>query len=181
MPEPLSDDAKKSVIDTVKDFLKSFKPEGVAAAAEVAEELKKRDAEIAKQATEIQKLRDQREHDQYIAKAQGLKHLPGVTADAFASILRKAEAGLTTEERVAFDKMLAGANEALRQSALFQEVGGSAGVPTEPWGKVEQLAKERIQKDGRLTEQQAIAAVLETKDGQALWAQHNAATARKEG
>ena len=108
--------------------------------------------------TKIEKMEDDRLTEVYIAKAAEFTHLPKV--DTFADILKSMSQKLEADEYAAMEGILKSADNALRESNLFTEVGSTIAVAGTPQGKLEAMAKERLTKsEGKLTYEQAMADV----------------------
>ena len=109
-------------------------------------------------AEKIEKMEDERLTKEFIAKAAEFTHLPKV--DTFADILKSMSQKLEADEYTAMEGILKSADNALRESNLFTEVGSTIAVAGTPQGKLEAMAKERLTKsDGKLTYEQAMADV----------------------
>ena len=109
-------------------------------------------------AEKIEKMEDERLTKEFIAKAAEFTHLPKV--DTFADILKSMSAKLEADEYAAMEGILKSADNALRESNLFTEVGSTIAVAGTPQGKLEAMAKERLTKsEGKLTYEQAMADV----------------------
>jgi len=119
----------------------------------------------------VAKLVDQGERAEYIAKAEALG-LPGGNPDDFADILRKAEAGMTDEEREKFNEVMQGASAVIKASALLRPAGRDGIGDTSVAAEVEELAKSFRQDDPSLTTQMSRAKVWASRPD--LYAQHRA-------
>ena len=109
-------------------------------------------------AEKIEKMEDERLTKEFIAKAAEFTHLPKV--DTFADILKSMSQKLEADEYAAMEGILKSADNALRESNLFTEVGSTIAVAGTPQGKLEAMAKERLTKsEGKLTYEQAMADV----------------------
>ena len=109
-------------------------------------------------AEKIEKMEDERLTKEFIAKAAEFTHLPKV--DTFADILKSMSEKLEADEYAAMEGILKSADNALRESNLFTEVGSTIAVAGTPQGKLEAMAKERLTKsEGKLTYEQAMADV----------------------
>ena len=75
----------------------------------------------------IARLESEKRAAVFLTKAAQYKHLPEFTADDFGPILGKIEAVLEAEEFERLEKVLRGANEAIRQSDLLREIGSGVG------------------------------------------------------
>lgn len=113
-----------------------------------------------------------------VARAEReLGHLPGATPDQLGGLLVRAKASLP---EAAFDHLvgvLKSASAALGEGALYRAAGrpGTGGAPSEgagAYGKLRGLAKARADASGgKLTIEGAIAEVLRTDEGMALYAE----------
>ncbi|NPV72074.1 MAG: hypothetical protein HPY55_15825 [Firmicutes bacterium] len=135
-------------------------PEGV---RPMVEALWKENEEIRKKAEDTEKLlkaeRDERLRKEFIAKAAGYKHL-AVQPEEFGLVL-KALAEKAPEELAKIEAVLKAADEAIGQGKLFAEAGRGGEGAGSTWAKIEKMASEIVQKDGKMTREQAIAKVLE--------------------
>lgn len=130
------------------------------------ETLWKQQEEAVKKAEALEKaLNDQRDRQalrEAIAKADSFKALP-IKADEFGPVL-KALADKAPEEMAKVEEVLKAADEALRQSSIFKELGSDAkGGPGTggAWSKIEAAAAQIVQKaESSMTKEQAIAKVL---------------------
>lgn len=103
---------------------KSELPEPVRKALEAAEERAEKAEKDQKDLSErMEKIEAEKRRERFIAKAAALDHVPAVTPDDFAPVLMAAEGALEQEQ---FDKLmdvLSKANELLKTSAVFAEIG----------------------------------------------------------
>lgn len=130
----------------------------------MVEALWKQNEEAVKKAEELEKVlkaeREERLRKEYIAKAAGFKHLP-VKPEEFGLVL-KGLAEKAPEEYSKVEGLLKVVDEALGQGKLFSELGRSGeGAGGSAWAKIEKAASEIVQKDGKLTREQAVAKVLD--------------------
>jgi hypothetical protein len=129
----------------------------------MVEALWKENEDIRKKAEETEKLlkaeRDERLRKEFIAKAAGYKHL-AVKPEEFGLVL-KALAEKAPEELAKIEAVLKAADEAIGQGKLFAEAGRGGEGAGSTWAKIEKMASEIVQKDGKMTREQAIAKVLE--------------------
>lgn len=134
---------------------------------------------------QVAKMQEEEATRQAVKKAEGLSHLPGNKPAEFGPILRKMLGALSAEEATKAEQILTAADNSLATSALLQEVGvGGANVAREPYEKLEQMAKELVQKKENLTFAQAFTKVCDTPEGKKLYKQYEderAATARRIG
>jgi len=145
--------------------------QALAQLAEITKVLEQTREEKKALAVRLEKIEDDKERDQFIAKAREFDGIPGVTADDFASLLRKMYAPLTAEERTKVDAMFRSAASTIKTSTLFSEigVGGAAASLASAYGKLERMVDQEIQKDGKLSRAQAMAHVLKTPEGKRLY------------
>lgn len=102
---------------------------------------------------------EQRKIREYIAKAEEFKNLP--TNPQELGLILKNIAEKLPEDYEKIERLLKAADECIKSSEIFSEKGSSLGGTSDVWKKIEALAESYIQKDGRLTKEQAIAKVLE--------------------
>lgn len=120
-------DAYKGV--TMPDEKKEVTKEAVVELLEKAEvtELRKalehEKAEKKLLVDRVEKIELARRNEVYIAKAKEFDFLPGATADDLGPILSKMDAALPDSERAKIWEILRSANQAIKHSALFGEVG----------------------------------------------------------
>jgi hypothetical protein len=129
--------------------------------SELTDQLKNRDAADRKK--------------EIVAKASSLGHVGIPTDDLVAQLEVADKAGKEHYERVckSFDAL----NEQGRTSRIFSEYGtdkpfGAGHAAGDSMAKLDALASGLVQKDGKLTKEQAFAKVLETTEGQRLYAEH---------
>lgn len=142
--------------------------------AEVAELQKRLDTEkaerekLAKQAAEdraaLVKMQDERERDQYIAKARGLKAFG--PADDLGGDLRDIAKALGAERFTKLETKLRAIQKQLETSKLFAEMGaeGTSQV-LDPYTKIEKAARELVSKGTDMTFEKAFDKVLQTPQG----------------
>lgn len=113
---------------------------------EPAPEVEKQLEDLAKRATAAEealaKMRDERERERYIAKAQELAELPGANPDDLGPILRKIDGALDEEQREKFAGMLKAANAAVHAGRVYEEFGSDTAAARSVVAKVESLADE---------------------------------------
>jgi hypothetical protein len=116
--------AKAKGGDDADDVLKGLSP----AARDLVQ---KAQADAAAATSQVAKMQEQQDTGVFIAKAAGLSDALVVKADELGPILYRIEKGsTTTADREKLEAVLKAANEAVRQSKHFAEVGkSSAGVP----------------------------------------------------
>jgi hypothetical protein len=106
----------------------------------------------------VQKMEDDARTKEFIAKAAEYTHLP--KTDSFATLLKEMNASLSPESYTAIEGILKSADNGLKESGLFAEVGSEAAITGTPEGRLAALAKERVEKsDGKLTFAQAMSDV----------------------
>ncbi|RJQ04429.1 MAG: hypothetical protein C4551_10775 [Bacillota bacterium] len=129
----------------------------------MVEALWKEQETAVKKAEELEKVlkaeRDERLRKEYVAKAAEYKHL-AVKPEEFGLVL-KAIAEKAPDELAKVEAVLKAADEALGQSALFAEIGRGGEGGGSAMAKIEKAAGEIVQKDGKLTREQAVARVLD--------------------
>lgn len=164
-------DKPDSAADEKEDAKKkaSEKPEEAAEMQKRAEEiavLKRQNLDLAQQ---IQKINDERERDQYIAKATDLKVLG--PADAAWQYLRDISKALGAERFQKFEKTLRALKNQVDAGELFKEIGASsADDATDPWRKLEKMAADVVTKSaGAKTREQALDDILKTPEGNRLY------------
>jgi hypothetical protein len=118
-------EAKLAEFEEAEDEEEQEEQEEEVISEEVAKRLDDAEARAKRAEEKADKLEAEKRRDQFLAKARQFKHLPEFTADDFGGILAKIEAALETEEFALLEKVLKGADEAIRQSALLTEIGGS--------------------------------------------------------
>jgi DNA-binding transcriptional ArsR family regulator len=147
-----------------KDDDKPVVPEEVTKAITgLSERLTKADERATKAEEKVAELEKARRREGYIAEVGGLAHLPGVTADDFAPILEKADAGLTDDERKKLREVLKGADAALESTAMLREFGSGGAPVGDAAAEVEALAVEVMKANGELTKEQARAKVMDSR------------------
>lgn len=142
-----------------EDILKNL-PESV---RKVVEDARKEAAEARKQAEDAQSVakaeREARVMAEFTKRAEALTHLPAKPED-FAKVLKSLHEA-APEAFAAVEKVLQGANEALKQSDLFREVGkGGSGTGGSAMAEIEAVAAELQKADPQLTREQAIEKVM---------------------
>ena len=137
------------------------------------------DAEkAAKETTErLAKMEDARQTELYVRKVKGWGHLP-VKADDFAPVLKRI-AKVSETDAQAVEAVLEKANAAIRASGLLREFGGSGGADADAYSRIQAGAKALMQKDGKLTPEQAEAQFQMTPEGKALYREYEAEQAER--
>ena len=102
--------------------------------------------------------RDERLRRDYIAKAEGFKHLPN-DADTLGRLLRAVDEKLNPADAEELGKILKAADGALESAKLFDELGSTSIVKGS--ASLESAAEEIRKTDPSLTREQAIAKALE--------------------
>lgn len=123
---------------------------------------------------ELRAERDERLNREFKQRASQFKHL-GANTDELATVMKS----LSETDSKAFDKVesiLKAANEQMRTSALFGEIGSSMG-PGSPVGdamaRLDTLVDSVVQKsDGKRTREQIFDEVLKTAEGKRLYAEY---------
>lgn len=129
-------------------------PESVTKALEDATK-RAQDAE-----TRVAKLEDQREQDSYIAKAKGL----GLTADDWATPLRKIAKALTGDEFKKLEEYFKASQEQARVAALYKEIGrGGTGAATDTDAAVAAAVAEVRKAKPELTAEEAEGEVMKNR------------------
>jgi hypothetical protein len=104
----------------------------------------------------VQKMEDETRTKEFIAKAAEFTHLP--KNESFADVLKEMNEKLSPESYASIEGVLKSADNGLKESGLFKEVGSAAAIAGTPEGKLQALAKERVAKsDSKLTIEQAMA------------------------
>ncbi len=167
----LSEEVKKHFVDQAK----------VAAEAEAkarADEVKKADELRA----EVQKLRDAEERREFIAKAEKLKAVPGLSTDELATLLHAVSKGRAVPSEIAkkLEASLASVDEVVRKSKLFSESGSlGRGGEGSARSKIEAIAKSILEKDAKLTIEKARVQAAESNPDLYREAQAEQSKARK--
>lgn len=105
-------------------------------------------------------LEDEKKSEVMKAKIGKYDKLPGVTAD-LAPLFRKVYANLDEAEAAKLDEILAGANEAIRTSTVFTEIGsGRTDGSGAALGKLQAVAKTLKDGNPRLSSAEAMAEAL---------------------
>lgn len=137
---------------------------------------------IAKAEAEVLKERDARLTKEFKEEASVYKNL-GVSADDLGKVLKDLSEKAPEAAKLV-RPMLKGIDERLSKSGLTTEVGATGGgapvaVPgqTEAEGKIEQIAKGMVEKDGKMNLGQARAAAWQKNPE--LYTQHEAERARR--
>lgn len=124
------------------------------------------DARAAKVEKQLAEERDARITKEFQAEAAGFKHLGAKTED-LATVLKEVSTKAPEAAKL-LTPILKGLDEKIAKGGLFGEIGTSTpGGPaprageTEAEAKVAQIAKSLVEKDGKLTPQQAVAKAWE--------------------
>lgn len=134
------------------------------------------EAEANKLKAEIAKMNDERQTQEFIAKAKGFENIPGVKAEDLGSVL-KSLFSTNPDLYNKVEEILKSANDTIGNSSLFVEKGTaqvSTGDPAskeEAWNMIEKLAESRVTK-GISNSTNCIADVLKTPEGEALYAKY---------
>ena len=131
--------------------------------SEEAVELQKKESErIAKENDELKKEiateREIRLKKEFLQKAEAIPFVAG-EKEKMAEFLK----GLDEEAEKYITGVLATANAQLEKSELFKELGSGNAASLDVVKRVEKAAEEEVAKDGKLTKEQAIVKVLESK------------------
>ena len=147
---PKKEDGDDKVPESVRKSLEAFEAR-----------IKKADERADKAETRVAELEKARERERYVAEVGAFKHLPGMNADDFASILAKADGTLTEEERKKLRGVLKGANEALKDSELLKEWGsGQRGGSGDVHAELDSLAVELRKSKPDLSIEQAKTKIM---------------------
>lgn len=149
---------KQEVAKSLDDLPDNVKP--------VIEQLFKEHKDTVEKAEKLEKQlsreRNEKRKQEFIQKAKQLDNLP-VNPDDFGVVM-KSIADKAPEEFEQIETLLKSLNESVKKGALFEEVGSSASSSgSGAWGKIEKAAKELVQKDVNMTQEQAISKVIATK------------------
>lgn len=131
----------------------------------IPEEMRDQVQKLWKQNEDMEKLlkaeKDERLKKEYISIAKEYTHLP-IKADEFGVVL-KTLAEVAPEEYKKVDELLKSVNKELEQSELLKEYGTSyeGGTHSDSWAKIEKTADQLVEKDPKLTKEEAITKVLE--------------------
>lgn len=149
--------------------LKAKEQEGVAKALADAEEARE----------EVRKLREDREREQFIKRAEPYKVF--MKADDLGPILRKISKALSPDEMKGFEQRLKAVATQLEKSALFDEVGhGSDSETASPEERLAAGAAEIRKREPKLSREQAMAEFLKTDEGKVIYADYDRAARSKE-
>jgi len=149
MPEPPEEEVKEEPPEEI--------PDAVAKRLDEAEKRAK-DAEA-----KIAKLEGDKRAALFLTKAAQFKHLPEFTADDFGPVLAKIEDALEADEFERLEKVLRGADEAIRQSGLFTEVGSAAKDYGSKQAEVDAAKAEMRKANPGMTPEQAERQVFKDK------------------
>lgn len=117
---------------------------------------------------QLKEERDARILKEFIAKAEELDHIP-MSAEELGALL-KLLAERLPDEYDKIEDLLEAINEMLAAGSVFKEIGTTQRGASSAWAKIEQMASSMIQKDAKVTKEQAIAKVLE--DNPELYAEY---------
>lgn len=105
----------------------------------------------------VQKLEDQREVEQFIAKAKDLS----LNADDFGSILRKISKAVTPDEMKKVEQTFKALAAQVKEAGLYKEIGrGGSGAATEADQEVKAAVDAVRKADPKLTQEQAFGKVM---------------------
>jgi hypothetical protein len=125
------------------------------------------DGKKAKSETdELRKRLDERDERDEVAKfrgkAEAFKFLAGQNLDEIGKLLRAASKAMTAKEYEAIEKLLSNANDAVKASPLFKDLGGRGNdSETTAEGKLRGIAKALRDADPNLSAAQAVAKARE--------------------
>lgn len=138
--------------------LSGIKDEASRQAVEIA--LKSADEATAR-STRIEK---ERRHEVTVAKVgTEYRHLPGVKADDFASVIEKAQESLSKDEFAKLDTVLKAASETIRKGEMFTEIGRTAsGVAGSAAAEIEAKAADLRKANPKLTPEGARAQIYKS-------------------
>jgi hypothetical protein len=138
----------------------------------VAAEVTKREALEA----EVRKLRDERERETYVAKAEKLPTFGEKTA--LGEILHACAKALTKEQYAHLVGKMEAAHTAITTSKLMAEVGGNETSSGDTDSPITKIAFEIRKSNPKLTTEQAYAEALNTPEGRAWYADVRTAAER---
>lgn len=135
----------------------------------------KKQEELIKKANDLEAVIKKAEDDakvvEYISKAKEFDALP-VKADDFGVVLKDLSEKVP-ESYESILTLLKSVNESMKSSDIFKEAGSNSsgeGATGSAWEKMEGMAKEIVQKDMKMTKEQAINRVM--KDNPALYREY---------
>ena len=147
----------------LQDLAKNLEDEDLREQVTKAQDLITKAQERAEAAESIAKEeRDHRVTQEYIAKAKSLVNLP-VSPDEFGPVLKRVHESLPEEDVEILTKALSAANESIAHAGTFTEIGKRGIEGYESVSKAEGLAKEMVEKNTDLTEEQALSKVFEER------------------
>jgi hypothetical protein len=106
----------------------------------------------------LQEEKDKVARKEFIAKAAEFDNL-SIKPEEFGLVL-KAVAEKSPEDYAKLEAVLKAANESIKQSKIFSEIGSSRVSGGTAMSKIEAIAKTYIEKDAKVTKEQAIQKVL---------------------
>lgn len=126
------------------------------------EEAKGAREEIAKIRKELDDRVEREEVAKFRTKAEDLPFLAGKSTEEIAKTLRAAAKALKPDEFSAIEKMLENANQVVKGSPLFTDLGapGNEAEMTAK-GKIEAIAKKLREANGNISKQQAVSKALD--------------------
>ncbi|MFQ5793296.1 MAG: hypothetical protein ACE5JI_22730 [Acidobacteriota bacterium] len=169
-PQPQPQPAPEIPAELAKNL-----PPSVKKALDEAAELKKSNAEFAKR---VDAMEDADKLRGFVAKAAEFESLAGMSTDELGSVLKAASESLSAELYKKLEDSLGSAAEAVRKSAILEELGSSGrGVEpktgdTEAQAKIRTIAKGYMDKDPELSELRAMNKAWEKNPD--LYTQHRA-------
>lgn len=129
------------------------------ALADMAADLKAAKDEAASANALAKALRDEKENARVLKLVGEMLHLPGVSGDDFAPIMRAAEKALSKEQFEKLVAVLKGSNEIVKSSVIFTEIGRGGASQTGTEAEVMAKAKGFQKADPKLSDQLARAKV----------------------
>lgn len=100
--------------------------------------------ERAQDRQRIAKLEAQEEHRVYLAKAEALPHLPGLTTDQIAGVIKSVAKSADEKLFKVFEQALVSWNEAVGKSQVFKELGGAGGEAGSALEEIQKRASELV-------------------------------------
>lgn len=150
--EPAAADLTKEQLEKMDPDLRAFIQKSMDE-ARIAKERAEAAENVAKE------LREEKILKEYVAKAEGLPHLP-IEPLKFGIVLKALGEDHPAEFGEIY-RVLKAANAALEKSELFREIGKSGSSETSAEAQVYAKARSLVAKDGELTFEEAVSKVLE--------------------
>jgi hypothetical protein len=143
--------------------------------ADLEKEAKDAKAEADRNRDKLEKIEEETERREFIAKATEFEAAFG-SPEVFGPILRKAHKTLNEDERKTLDGLLESVTKMVRDSALFREIGGGRdGETGGAWDKIQKNAAEKYPDKPKAD---AVSLYLKTAEGRKL---HKAYRKEQEG